>query len=185
MKQAFLLILAMLASSSGWCGGDRFTLLQQEAEKIAQEFVGTLKPQLLNAMQQGGPEEAVKICAKVAPQISMQLSSDSGWQVKRVSLRARNTSTAIPDSWEKTVLEEFDQRHASGETAVALSATIQTDNEFRYMKAQGVGPLCLTCHGDAVADNVKQVLKTYYPDDRATGYRLGEIRGAISLTRPL
>lgn len=185
MKQVFLLILGLLASTSGWCGGDRFTLLEQEAEQLAQEFAKTLKPQLVNALQQGGPVAAVKICATAAPEIARELSQNSGWLVKRVSLKARNTSMAIPDNWEEAILEQFDDRRANGEPAETLSATTQTNSEFRYMKAQGVGPLCLTCHGETVAPNIKQVLDSYYPDDRATGYRLGEIRGAISLTRPL
>ncbi len=185
MKQVILMIVSILASTSGWCGGDPFALLEQEAEHLAQEFAGSLKPQLLEAMQQGGPVAAVKVCASVAPEIARQLSHRSGWRVKRVSLKARNRSTAIPDSWEEAILEQFDERRANGEPVETLTATTQTDNEFRYMKAQGVGPLCLTCHGEAVAPNIKQVLDSYYPNDRATGYRLGEIRGAISLTRSL
>jgi hypothetical protein len=36
-----------------------------------------------------------------------------------------------------------------------------------------------------VSPAVKARLKDLYPDDRAVGYQAGEIRGAITLKRPL
>jgi excinuclease UvrABC helicase subunit UvrB len=44
---------------------------------------------------------------------------------------------------------------------------------------------CLACHGKTLAPQVAARLKELYPDDRATGYAAGEIRGAITLSRPL
>jgi hypothetical protein len=50
------------------------------------------------------------------------------------------------------------------------------------MQAQGVEPLCLVCHGKGLSDEVKATLEEYYPDDLATGYSLGQVRGAISVS---
>ena len=159
--------------------------LQEEAEKLAQQFVGLLKPQLKRAMAEGGPSQAVAVCADVAPGIAESLSATSGWTVKRVSLNARNASRAVPDGWEQAVLQAFDQRQQAGEEAASLSFGEQTNGRYRYMKAQGVEPLCLTCHGKELADTTVQTLREYYPDDMATGYSLGDVRGAISLYRNL
>jgi hypothetical protein len=57
---------------------------------------------------------------------------------------------------------------------------------FRYMKALPVIPLCLGCHGGAeVSAAVKERLAAEYPNDRGTGYALGQVRGAITVKRAL
>ena len=53
------------------------------------------------------------------------------------------------------------------------------------MQAQAVEPLCLVCHGKGLSDEVQDALEQYYPDDTATGYSLGQVRGAISLSRDM
>ena len=152
---------------------------------LAQQFVGQLKPQLKSAMQEGGPTHAIEVCASMAPKIADSLSAESGWLVKRVSLKPRNASRPVPDPWERSVLEHFDIRQAAGEKAPALHHAETTGDQYRYMQAQGVEPVCLLCHGDKLAEPVRDILQQYYPDDWATGYSLGQVRGAISLTRNL
>ena len=55
------------------------------------------------------------------------------------------------------------------------------------MKAIPVQPLCLTCHGtdEMIAPEVAQRLQSDYPHDRARGYTVGQIRGAVTIKRPL
>jgi hypothetical protein len=55
------------------------------------------------------------------------------------------------------------------------------------MKALPVAPLCVTCHGsaDKMPAGIKARLAKEYPHDRATGYAPGQLRGAISVKRPL
>ena len=53
------------------------------------------------------------------------------------------------------------------------------------MQAQGAEAICLTCHGENLAQPVIDALQQYYPDDMATGYQLGQVRGAISLSREM
>ena len=155
------------------------------AGRLAQQFVGQLKPQLKRAMAEGGPTHAIAVCADIAPSIADALSAESGWLVKRVSLKSRNASRAVPDEWEQAVLVEFDRRQAAGEAPADLHFGEVTGGQYRYLQAQGVEPLCLVCHGKELADNVKITLQEYYPDDWATGYKLGEVRGAISLSKSL
>jgi len=159
--------------------------LKTEAISIVKQFGGTLKPKLKKALTEGGVSHAIKVCSEEAPQIAKNLSETTSWQVKRVSLKARNNSTAKPDLWETSVLEAFNQRQKQGESAKTMAKAEIINNEFRFMKAQGAAPLCLTCHGTKLANETKTALKNYYPDDQATGYSLGQIRGAFSLTKQL
>ena len=178
-------IIACCLFGSGVFAADKhdLTALKAEAKGIVQMFAGSLKPQLKKAMQTGGPIKAIEVCSTVAPSIAEKLSIDSGWNVKRVSLKARNNHTATPDQWETDVLRKFDQRQTEGESAKKMAYAEIVDNKFRFMKAQGVEPLCLTCHGSTLSKEVEDALKLTYPDDKARGYQLGEIRGAFSLTK--
>jgi hypothetical protein len=157
------------------------TALEAEGSSIAQRFIGTLQPTLQQAMQSGGPVSAIEVCAVQAPAIASALSEETGWGVRRVSLKARNQQNAEPDAWEREVLQAFDQRQQQGEAGADISIAAVVDGEFRYMQAQAAGPLCLTCHGADLAPEVSAALAQHYPSDMATGYSAGEIRGAISL----
>jgi len=47
--------------------------------------------------------------------------------------------------------------------------------------------VCVNCHGDSasLAPEIKERIARDYPADRATGYLPGQIRGAVSVKRPL
>jgi len=177
--------LAMLLSAAALAAEPQPEPPAKQAAALAQEFVSLLRPRLKQAMAEGGPAGAIAVCADVAPAIADSLSARSGWHVKRVSLKSRNASRAVPDDWERAVLLEFDRRQVAGEDAADISFGEVVASQYRYMQAQGVEPLCLLCHGKGLADDVEQTLRQYYPDDWATGYSLGQVRGAISVSRPL
>ncbi len=180
---AFNFSLAVNASETS--GAHDKASLKAEAVGIVKKFGGTLKPQLVGAMKSSGPVAAIEVCSVQAPAIAKQLTKETGWNVKRVSLKARNNNTAIPEAWETKVLQQFEERQANGEPAKKMAYAEIVDGQYRFMKAQGVGPLCLKCHGEQVQDSIQAALKLHYPKDTAMGYKLGEIRGAFSLTKEL
>jgi hypothetical protein len=173
--------LMALALANPLVAGEHDSETLMEARALADEFIATLKPQLKSALQSDGPAGAIAICADVAPQIADSLSQTSGWMVKRVSLKARNASRAIPDSWETEQLQRFDTLTNEAHSPIEHAETI--GDSFRYLRAQRVEPVCLVCHGEQLSPDVVEALDAYYPDDTATGYQLGQVRGAISLSR--
>lgn len=162
-----------------------YSALEAEARNLTQQFVGTLLPTLQSAMAEGGPVKAIAVCSERAPAIAAELSAESGWSVSRVSLQPRNVDMAIPDSWERERLQEFDSRQQAGEAGPTINASAVVGNDFRYMQAQPAMPLCLTCHGENISPEVRSALAEHYPGDTATGYVAGQIRGAISLRSSL
>jgi hypothetical protein len=110
--------------------------------------------------------------------------------VRRVSLRNRSPK-AVPDAWERAVLEDFDGRAAAGEPPATLEkAEIVTEDGtqwYRYMRALPVQEFCTQCHGlpDRISPAVKEKLQALYPYDKAVGYKPGEIRGAMTIRKPL
>jgi hypothetical protein len=134
-----------------------------------------------------GPEEAISVCRDVAPAIAGEMSRKSGGRIARVSVKTRNPLLGSPDIWEQQVLAEFDRKAAAGDKIETLeySATVDepSGRYFRYMKAIPVQAACLSCHGRAenIPDSVKAMLANEYPHDQATGYVLGQVRGAVTI----
>jgi hypothetical protein len=160
----------------------------------ARAVASAVPPKLLEVLNaeiiKGGPASAVGVCNEKAPQMAKAASEKSGWAIRRVSERNRNPK-AVPDAWELAALKDFDQRAAAGEKPATLEKFELVDTngakEYRYMKALPVGQVCLGCHGtsDKITPDVAERLKTLYPADRAVGYSLGQIRGAITLRKPV
>jgi len=161
---------------------------QAEARQIAKEFGGMLKPELGKAMKSGGPVHAVGMCKDKAPEIAKILSEKSGWNVNRVSLKPRG-KTAYADSWETATLTWFDEQAAAGKDIKTLEkfeiVKIDGQDTIRYMKPLGTAAVCLTCHGESIPQGVTDKVKELYPHDMATGYKLGQIRGAFSFQQAL
>jgi hypothetical protein len=52
------------------------------------------------------------------------------------------------------------------------------------MRAIPTDALCLTCHGKTLAPDLAAAIARNYPGDQATGFELGQLRGAFSVTWP-
>ncbi len=160
----------------------------QESRQIIQKFAKNLKGELKAAMKAGGPVNAIKVCNEKAMDITLDASKTSGVELSRTSLRIRNPLNK-PEAWEKAVLLDFDKRKNNGESPKKMEfseiVNVNGKKQFRYMKAMGVAQPCLHCHGEKVLPAVTEKLSQLYPDDKATGYKKGDIRGAIVLTREL
>jgi len=178
---AALFAAPAFAQDAGWI---------DEARKVA----SSVPPKLLAVLQaeitKGGPEGAIEVCRDKAPALAKAASEETGWAIRRVSLRNRNPK-AVPDAWERAALEDFDRRAAGGETAMTLEkaeiVTVDGAQVRRYMRALPTQELCLGCHGpvDRMKPAVIEKLKALYPDDRGTGYAVGQIRGAMTIRKPM
>lgn len=175
----------MVAADATAPGTDALTT--QATESIA-AFASALKAELTDAMQAGGPLQAIEVCHARAPVIASEVSEKQGVNLARVSLRNRNPSNA-PKRWQTAVLQEFETRRAAGEDVAGLTwqtiVPVPGGQEFRFMKAIPTAPVCLACHGESVAPPVAEKLAELYPDDAATGFREGDIRGAFVVTQRL
>jgi hypothetical protein len=157
--------------------------LLAESRTVSGDYQNKLRAQLVTALDSGGPLLALDVCKGAAPQIGQEVGARTGAKVWRVSLQTRNPQGA-PDAWERSVLEQFNARRAAGEDPATIEASTHTDTGFRYMKAIPMAELCVQCHGSAVAPDVAAKISTLYPQDRANGFRPGELRGAVSVSWP-
>jgi len=164
----------------------------ESARGIASTLLNQLGQALKASIANDGPVAAVGVCKDVAPSIAANLSSQNGVQVKRVGTRVRNPNAGVPNSWQKEALSEFDSRLAQGEKPADLEYWRVVDGaqgkrELRFAKAIVTQQLCVTCHGKAedIPAPLLEKIRAEYPQDEAIGYRVGQLRGAVVLTRTL
>ena len=188
MKNFRLVPILLLGTLAPLAIADELTVA---ARANASDLIQRLAAALKKEMAAGGPESAIVVCRDIAPGLAGELSRKTGGRVSRVSLNTRNPLLGQPDAWEQQVLAEFDRQVAQGVKSESLEhSEVVAEPQgrfFRYMKAIPVQPLCLSCHGttDAISDAVKARLTANYPHDRATGYVLGQIRGAVTIKQPI
>jgi hypothetical protein len=188
-KQLALLALFALATSATYA--EDISKYQEESRAVAMPFLKQLGAANQKAISEGGPESAIKVCKEIAPSMSSEISRHTGWKLTRVSLKVRNPLLGTPDAWEQKNLLEFEARAAKGEKAetIEVAEIVQepAGKTFRFMKAIAMQPGCVACHGNTeqIPDNVKAKLSEEYPHDKATGYSIGQIRGAVSIKRPI
>lgn len=164
---------------------------RHEAAQVSRLLMEDLAAELMREMQAGGPAAAIRVCSEAAPRIAGELSREHGWKVTRIGTRVRNPLLGMPDAWEQQVLASFMQRADAGEAVAELDhAEIVEEPSgrfFRYLRAIEVRQPCLVCHGPAagIPDAVRSALDERYPRDQARDYLAGDLRGAVSIKRPL
>lgn len=143
-----------------------------------------LQSKLFTALDSGGPTRAIAICSDSA-QAWTERHAREGVYVRRVSLRARNPRNQ-PDASETRELQRLDSLHRTGTMpGEIVRSTRTTDGQpiVEYMRPILVQERCLACHGDrqAMLPAVRSLLDERYPGDQATGYRVGDLRGMLSV----
>jgi hypothetical protein len=153
---------------------------QEQQKQVALAARDALFQQLLNrlsdALASAGPAAAIDVCQKQAPQIAAEVSTRFGVDIGRTSHRLRNPDNAPPD-WARPLV---DQR--------------TTEPQFVSLDADGLGvllpihlkPQCLMCHGpeQQILPDVRDALARHYPDDQATGFQEGDLRGWFWISVP-
>jgi hypothetical protein len=140
------------------------------------------------SLKEGGPEAAISICRDQAPKLAAEVSREKACTVRRTSLKLRSQKNA-PDAWERMGLESFAEQAAQGKDPAGLEfyEVVREGGEpvLRYMKAIATGGPCLSCHGRSLTPGLSVAILSTYPEDRATGYESGDLRGAFSVRKPL
>ena len=161
-------------------GEENFAIasFEEKAEEAIMVFQKALKGELMGAMQKGGPKAAVEICNEKAPQIAEKVGLEENVTISRTSLKVRNPDN-LPSEWEKEILEDFEKRKSGGEALNAMSAYEYDGDVFAYMKPIPMMGMCAACHGTNVSKPLYEHISKFYPNDKAIGFKPGDIRGAF------
>lgn len=159
----------------------------EKGRAAARALNDRLRTKLLSTMEAGGPASGVVVCEYQAQALTNEVQRTLGVRVKRTSLKIRNPRNA-PDEYERDLLIRLAEKHRQGMLPVEIMEERREGGQrvFRYAKPLVAASFCITCHGRAeeIPPDVRSELEIRYPDDNATGYREGDLRGIVSVIIP-
>ena len=142
-----------------------------------------LKNRLQIALKEGNIVAAIKICSSEAQDLTI-LNNTEKTTIKRISLKYRNPANK-PNKKEELILKSFEERLQAGEGFKDLvfkqTTTNYKEKTLTYIKAIPTKEVCLNCHGKNINSKVLKQININYPNDKAIGFSLGEIRGAFAV----
>lgn len=148
----------------------------ERARRASKGLGKALKMRLTHAMAEGGPQAAIAACADEAQAITASANESEGVRVGRTSSKLRNPENTSP-AWVREWLDAQDAHPATAPTPLAR----MEGSTAHFAAPILVDGVCLTCHGEpeSIPPAVRAVIEERYPDDEATGYHQGDLRGAI------
>lgn len=155
----------------------------QEATQLADTYQTNLQAELSAAIKQVGPTGAIGVCQSVAPAIAADLSSKGDLAVSRIARRNRNPDNAVPAELD-ALYQQLEREPLRDGKPHVVTATIGQREVFMRSLPMKDQP-CSQCHGTNIAPEVKTAIAASHPNDRATGFAAGDLRGAILVTRPV
>ena len=128
-----------------------------------------LSTRLLATMSNGGPAKAIEVCSKLAPKLAKEVGEQHHVSIGRTAIRLRNENNR-PPAWAEPLLKDLPTKPVvqdleNGSTGVLFPILLKVQ--------------CLTCHGpdDKIASEIRTELARLYPNDKATGFQEGDLRG--------
>lgn len=150
---------------------------QRQAMMAAKdELFNRLSSRLMEVMSEQGPAAAISVCQKEATQIASEVGENRGLRIGRTGVRLRNPRN-VPPEWAKPVTD------AGTDSPKFVGLSNGNTGAILPIKLQGQ---CLMCHGpkEQIAPIIQSQLTKLYPDDAATGFREGELRGWFWIELP-
>lgn len=149
------------------------SLLIRFGDSVAQEMQRVLLQNVAQAIQKGGTDFAVSFCNMRAPQLTDSISKRHYTTVQRLTDRNRN-----PENYLKTATDSMAwEKITTGERYFIEQE--QDGNKYFYKPIFVAMPTCISCHGNAndIAESTHKIITNKYPNDKATGYKQGDLRG--------
>ena len=177
MKKNYFLIAVfaiLMISCKSKIDNATYVEIQKRGSEISSEAQSVLLANVGRAMQTGGSEYAVEFCNLKASSIVDSLNSVNNCAISRVSAKNRNPENGLKTEADKKLWAIFEAGTLS-DTVIQESKTL-----VYYKPIKTALPACLKCHGELGTDidsTTTVKLKTLYPADLATGYKLNDFRG--------
>lgn len=157
----------------------------QEGGAIVKGTFATLSANLSGALQEGGVAHALEFCNVEAMPLTDSLATHYGIEIRRASHRPRNPENRA-DSLELVSIQAYvNQLEAEGELKPYVYR--HRGNILFHAPIRIAGDLCLNCHGSPgtdISQSDLELIRDLYPQDEATGFEVGKLRGIWSIRFP-
>ncbi len=158
------------------------TQYREQGRRIAQATFGVLSSNLMQAAQAGGVANAVNYCQVAAYPLTDSMAQAMQASVRRTALRYRNPANA-PSATERRVLEQYEAQMARSQAPKARVQPWGADS-VAFFAPIILMEACSKCHGtpgEDIAAEDYALIQEKYPEDRAIGFAVGDLRGMWSI----
>lgn len=154
-----------------------------KGKEIGKATIKKLGSNLMQQMKSGGVQQAVPFCNVAANPIITEMSKKYNVDIKRTSHKLRNENNK-PNKDEKKIIEDYLVSISKKEE---LKPIISKDNDGKvhFYAPIKMQKKCLACHGTLTKEvtfKSDSIIKSLYPNDKALGFKEGDLRGVLNVT---
>jgi hypothetical protein len=151
------------------------TVQRERALAARDAMFATLKDRLMEVVGSEGPAAAIAVCAREAPEIAERIAREHRLSIRRTSWRLRNPKNSPPE-WAEPLVSQ----------RVAEPTYLTRDGQLAALLPIRLLGQCLMCHGptEFIPEPVREELAEHYPEDQATGFQEGDLRGWFCIEVP-
>ena len=184
MKLKTLLLTSLLTASAIAAESSTTQPLnvKQEGVKYIKMLGGALKTELKAHMKKDPTGlDALAFCTGSADKITKEVNAKlpDYAKVRRTALKIRNNSVNTPDATDKKVMQAYESSIAAKTFTPKDIKVVQEGDVTRVYKPLIAKKVCLKCHGSNLDPKIADALKSAYPEDKAIGFKEGDLRGVI------
>lgn len=186
MKNLIYTIIILIIFFAISCGkkitdADRFAL-REKGNSISLKLQTKLLEELQASITANGAANSIDKCSLKSPEIEKLISENENAIIRRVSDNYRNPAHK-PTQDEQNSITLWKLELEKGNKDL-FPMTVESEDGIQYMKPIIISsPTCLKCHGkeNEIEPETLKKIKEKYPEDKATGYEMGQLRGAITI----
>jgi len=153
-------------------------------QKSTKVLMQTLGKNMKKHMKKGGVMDALSFCSEEAYTLTQRVNKKlpKGVQAKRISANYRNPSNT-PTENELIILNSLKTLQDSNVILPKYLVEKVDTHTYKYYKPLVIKKkVCLKCHGNVKDIDLKRAINERYPLDKAMGYKMGDLRGAVVIT---
>ena len=154
------------------------------SEKTLADFAGkkkilTINPSYDTSVCQTAARTFNERAANLADVVVLVVSADLPFAQKRFCV-AEGLEGVVPlSTFRGSFLADYGVEMVDGglKGLAARAIVVLDENTVGYVEPIYLQPMCVTCHGTAIAPDVEKRIDELYPADQATGFEPGHFRG--------
>lgn len=154
-----------------------------KGKEIAQATFKRMAGEVEKNMKEGGVSQAAPFCNAHASDLTAEMEEKYNVSIKRTSQKLRNDANAPTDE-EKLVLEQFATSNSEGKDLKSFVSLDEKGLPHFYAPIL-LKDKCVACHGvlgETMKHETDSIIKVLYPNDKAVGFKEGDLRGMWSIT---
>jgi len=178
----YAIVISIIFTAAQSFGSTSEDTLKTKAKKIADQITDLRSEKassLLNTKVTVTPDVFKSVCSPVKKR-AMAIAKKEGVKIRHAAIKNRNPGHAATK--EDVKLHDLFSKKDE-EKGVWEKANLKDGKYIKYSRPIYVEKACLACHGEK--DKRPDFIKKKYPQDKAYGFKEGDLRGIIQVMVPI